>query len=675
LVANNNSGSIQLRVDVVDVGTVMNCPGPVNTWVPYSNLWTAGASSSASVSLHSMNSASGGNDFAVDNIQMICTSCAGSLNYQWNTNEIGTSIYADTTGSYTVTLTDASGCSATSLPIDVIVQTPPTVNLGGPFTQCGGSVTLDAQNPGSTYLWSNGATTQTIAVSALGTTSITVTVNNTCGSFTSQPATVTILAAPSQATVTANGSTTFCQGDSVALFASAGASYLWSPNNEISQSIVVNQSGNYSVQVTAANGCTSVSNAIGITVLSGAGSQAQITANGPTEFCIGGSVLLSSNNPTGNQWSNGSNQQSITIFNAGTYILNVANSNGCSLGSDTVIVTTLFNPTAVITLSNSPQLCAGDSIILTVNENASYQWTQLLNNQSINIGTDSTITVDSAGTYTVIVTGANGCTTTAQSVSVSTAPAAQVPIITINGQLSCGAGSVELVATGGSNFQWSNGSNSSSITITQPGLFAVTSQNIFGCVATSDSVWIPQGLSNMQISLDALIYDNGFWNVRCPKGSDGQITAVVTNGQEPYTYAWATGETTQMISGLKAGEDNVYKVIVTDAFGCTVEGSTTLTEPPAALEKMPRGFSPDGNGVNDELIIPGIKVFVTNNVTIFNRWGNEVYNSEGPYQNDWLGRGKNGEDLPEGTYFVVFTADSPECGKVDENRWIELRRK
>jgi gliding motility-associated-like protein len=234
---------------------------------------------------------------------------------------------------------------------------------------------------------------------------------------------------------------------------------------------------------------------------------------------------------------------------------------------------------------------------------------------------------------------------------------------------------VELVATGGSNFQWSNGSNASSIVITQPGLFAVTSQNIFGCVATSDSVWIPQGLSNMQISLDALIYDNGFWNVRCPKGSDGQITAVVTNGQEPYTYAWASGENTQIISGLKAGVDNVYKVLVTDALGCTVEGSATLTEPPPALEKMPRGFSPDGNGVNDELIIPGIKVFVTNNVTIFNRWGNEVYNSEGPYQNDWLGRGKNGEDLPEGTYFVVFTADSPECGKVDENRWIELRRK
>jgi gliding motility-associated-like protein len=676
MVANNNNGIIQLRVDGIDVGPVMNCPGPVNVWSPFNNTWTAGASSSAVVSLHSMNNASGGNDFGVDNIQMICTSCAGNVTYQWNTGESGTSIYADTTGAYTVTVTDAIGCSATSLPINVLVQTPPTVNLGGPFTQCGGTLTLDAQNAGSTYLWSNGETTQTITISTIGTTSVSVTITNTCGTFTSQPASVTILTPPSQATITANGSTTFCQGDSVALFASAGASYLWSPNNEISQSIIASQTGNYSVQVTAANGCTSVSNPVTITVLSGSGNPAQITASGPTSFCLGGSVTLTSNNPTGNLWSNGSNQQGITIFNAGTYILNVANSNGCSLGSDTIVVTTLFNPTAVITLSNSPQLCAGDSVTLTVNTNAAYQWTQLVNNQTVNLTSDSTLTVDTAGTYSVIVTGTNGCTSTAQSVLVTTAPAAQIPVITINGQLACGVGgSVELVATGGSNFQWNNGATGSSLTITQPGLFAVTSQNVFGCVATSDSVWIPQGESNMQISLDALIYDNGFWNVRCPKGADGQITALVTNGQEPYSYSWATGETTQIISGLKAGVDNVYKVTVTDAFGCTIEGSATLTEPPAALEKMPRGFSPDGNGVNDELVIPGIKVFVTNNVTIFNRWGNEVYNSEGPYQNDWLGRGKNGEDLPEGTYFVVFTADSPECGKVDENRWIELRRK
>lgn len=678
MVANNNPGMIQLRVDGVDVGAVMNCPGPVNQWIPFTNTWTAGAASSAVVSLHSMNSASGGNDFGIDNISMICTSCSGSGNvtYVWSNSESGTSIYANTTGAYTVTVTDAIGCSATSLPIDVVVQTPPTVNLGGPYTQCGGTVTLDAQNAGSTYLWSNGETTQTIVVSSIGTSNVTVTISNTCGSFTSQPAIVNILAPPSQATITASGPTTFCPGDSVVLFASAGSSYLWSPNGETSQAIVASQTGNYSVQVTAANGCTSVSNVTSVTVLSGSGNPAQITASGPTTFCLGGSVTLSSNNFTGNLWSNGSNQQNLTVFSAGTYILTVNNSSGCPLGSDTIVVTTLFNPTAVITLSNSPQLCAGDSVTLTVNSNFAYQWNQIVNNQNVNIGNAQSITVDTAGTFTVVVTDTNGCTTTAQSVLVTTAPPANKPNIVINGQLACGfGGTVELVANGGNNYLWSNGETSASIIITQPGLFAVTSQNIFGCEATSDSVWIPQGQSNMKISLDALVYDNGFWNVKCPKGSDGQITAVVTDGQEPYTYAWASGETTQIISGLKAGADNIYKVVVTDAYGCTIEGSRTLTEPPAVLDKMPRGFSPDGNGVNDELVIPGIKAYVDNNVTIFNRWGNEVYNSEGPYLNDWTGKGKNGEELPEGTYFIVLTADSPECGKIDENRWVELRRK
>jgi gliding motility-associated-like protein len=675
MVANNNSGSIQLRIDGVDVGAVMNCPGPINIWSLFNNTWTAGASNSAVVSLHSMNNATGGNDFGVDNLQMICTSCTGDLTYQWSTGEFGTLINASTSGAYTVTVTDSLGCSATSAPVNVLVQTPPTVDLGGPITQCGGTVILDALNSGSSYLWSNGDTTQTVSINTLGTSILTVTITNTCGTFTSLPVNVTILAPPSQATITANGPVTFCPGDSVTLFASIGASYLWSPNNETSQSIVATQSGNYSVQVTAANGCTSISNVIVVDVLSGSGTPPQIIASGPTTFCLGSSVVLSSNSPTGNLWNNGSNQQSLTIFSEGTYILNVSNANGCALGSDTVIVTTLFNPTAVITLSNSPQLCLGDSIVLTVNSNDTYQWAQYVDSQFVNVGTNQFYTAITAGIYNVTVTGANGCSTTAQSVQILTAPAAQAPTISLNGQLACGTGSVELTANGGTNFNWNTGESTSTITITQSGNYYVTSQNSFGCKATSDTIFVPQGVSQMVLNLEALVYDNGFWNVRCPNGSDGQITANVSNGQEPYNYVWASGETTKVISGLKAGTDNVYKVTVRDAFGCTVEGSITLTQPPTALEKMPRGFSPDGNGVNDELVIPGIKAFVTNNVTIFNRWGNEVYNSEGPYLNDWLGKGKNGEDLPEGTYFVVFTADSPECGKIDENRWIELRRK
>ena len=668
MVANNNPGQLQLIIDGINVGTIMNCPGPVNVWTPFTQTWTAGASSNITIALASMNGATGGNDFGIDNISMVCTSCAVvTADYLWNTGATTTSIYANATGGYSVSVTDALGCSATSNTIDVLVQTPPTVNLGGPFTQCGGSITLDAENAGSTYLWSTGETTQTIDVSAIGNTQATVTITNTCGTFTSLPADITILAPAAQATITAGSATTFCAGDSVVLTASAGSSYFWSPGSETSQSIVVTQSGIYKVEVTNASGCASISSTVTVTVLSGSGNSAQINASGPLEFCLGGSVVLSSNSPTGNLWNNGSNQPSLTVFSAGTYILNVTNSSGCALGSDTVVVNTLFNPPAIITLGANPQMCAGDSMLITVNDNVSYLWSTGDTTQSIMI--------DTAGIYTVTVVGTNGCTTVAQDVQIFTAPAAQPPTISINGQLTCGSGSAELTASGGTNFFWSTYENGSAITVTQPGWYNVTSQNIFGCKAVSETIYVPKGESNMKIELEALVYDNGFWNVKCPKGSDGQITAKVTEGNEPYAYAWNNGETTAVITGLKAGIDNVYSVTVTDAYGCTVDALTTLTEPPPVLENMPRGFSPDGNGVNDELVIPGIRTYVDNNITIFNRWGSEVYNSEGPYKNNWGGKGPNGDELPEGTYFIVLTADSPECGKIDENRWVELRRK
>lgn len=84
------------------------------------------------------------------------------------------------TVSLTLTSTNNGGCNAVSQTIIITINTPPTVNLGNDITQCGGTVTLDAQNPGSTYLWSNSATTQTIAVSSSGTYSVTVTDGNGC---------------------------------------------------------------------------------------------------------------------------------------------------------------------------------------------------------------------------------------------------------------------------------------------------------------------------------------------------------------------------------------------------------------------------------------------------------------------------------------------------------------
>ncbi len=79
---------------------------------------------------------------------------------------------------------------------------------------------------------------------------------------------------------------------------------------------------------------------------------------------------------------------------------------------------------------------------------------------------------------------------------------------------------------------------------------------------------------------------------------------------------------------------------------------------------IPEGFSPDGDGINDFFVIPNIAYFPNNEIIIFNRWGNVVYQTKN-YQNDWVGTTNvnltvGGEELPTGTYYYVFTAQNDE---------------
>lgn len=113
--------------------------------------------------------------------------------FAWSTNDTTQSISVTTAATYSVTVTDANGCTATD-DVAVIFETPPTVNLGADVVQCGGSVTLNAGNAGATYAWSNNATTQTINVTTSAT--YTVTVTNSSGCTGTDAVTVTINALP-----------------------------------------------------------------------------------------------------------------------------------------------------------------------------------------------------------------------------------------------------------------------------------------------------------------------------------------------------------------------------------------------------------------------------------------------------------------------------------------------
>lgn len=101
--------------------------------------------------------------------------------YLWNNAATTQSITVTTSGTYSVVVTSPGGCSASGS-INVTLNTPPVVNLGPDITQCGGSVLLDANNPGNSYSWNTSATTQTISVSSSGAYSVVVTDVNGCTS-------------------------------------------------------------------------------------------------------------------------------------------------------------------------------------------------------------------------------------------------------------------------------------------------------------------------------------------------------------------------------------------------------------------------------------------------------------------------------------------------------------
>ncbi|MBL0342009.1 MAG: PKD domain-containing protein [Bacteroidetes bacterium] len=246
-----------------------------------------------------------------------------------------------------------------------------------------------------TYNWQpgnlNGAS-QT--VSPIANTIYTVNVSD--GSGCVQPFTTPIInVTPLNATI--SGSLSFCAGGSTTLDAGEGYSgYNWS-TGATTQTISVNTAGTYTVTVTTASGCTGTSPSVTTTV----NPLPTPTISGTLAFCAGGSTTLDAGEGyTSYQWSTGATTQTISVNTAGTFTVTVTNGNGCTGTSPSV--TTTVNPLPTPTISGTLAFCGGGSTTLNAGSYSSYLW---------NTGaTTQTISVNTAGTFTVTVTNSNGCT-------------------------------------------------------------------------------------------------------------------------------------------------------------------------------------------------------------------------------------------------------------------------
>jgi hypothetical protein len=297
---------------------------------------------------------------------------SGGATYAWSdgaTTAINT-VTPSVLTTYTVTVSNAGGCTATaSKTIDIV--TPPVVNVTktSDFTCIVSSVNLHANaSTNSSYVWSGGGTTADKSVTVVGSYTVTVT-DNVTGCPAIGNITVASNTTPPSASITKSNDIT-CVTTTATLQAlpSTGVTYAWS-NGVTTQSQVVSSGGNYTVTVTnIANGCAAIANANVSTTLA---LQATLTKSNDLS-CNNLTSTLTVNSletPLTFAWSGlSATTPSVSVSTAQLYVVTVTNtSTGCFLELTTTVMDTNPRITSVIstnpTLSNCPLLNDGTIVI------------------------------------------------------------------------------------------------------------------------------------------------------------------------------------------------------------------------------------------------------------------------------------------------------------------------
>ncbi len=559
--------------------------------------------------------------FGLSNGSVIASVSGGTspYTYVWSSGQITQNLTAIPAGSYNVTVTDFKGCTITS---SIAVVTEPnalagTITLSTTILCNGGSGSITA-NPlggsgGYTYLWSNGATSQTIIGISSGTYSVTIkdsNLNTTSATY--------ILTQPTVVTTTYSTTPILCNSPGSITINSSGGSgtytYLWNTGATTS-TISVPSFATYNCTITDSNGCSILLNNIQptqtstLTIASVAYTPIIITGGtGGIDITVTGGTT-----PYTYLWSNGATSQDLTNVIAGNYTVTVTDASGC-----TQMVTYTLSPPIPLTVSISQQvsiLCNGSNTAkITANPvggQPTYTFVWKKNGVVIPLQTNAILNNIGAGNYEVTVTDAN-TTSSTSNIFVVSQPNILVATPTISNVNCFGAamGGVSLLISGGTSpysFIWKN-----SVATT-----VGTSQNLQNVISGIYSVTISDAcssitLNNIAITQPTQALSIGFLTSN-PTGfglNNGSINATISGGTAPYTYSWSSGQTTEDLTTIVAG---TYTLTVTDFKGCQTNLSATLTQPnqmqTTVLVVNPISCNGDNNGVLIGNTLGGVSPF------------------------------------------------------------------
>lgn len=610
---------------------------------------------------------------AGDPLSMSMTEVEGADSYAWlgpnNTLYNGqnvniAAISAQQAGQYFAFVTDA-GCESFFDTLNIYVRPTPEVYIGLSDTVCDQTtVLLDAgSGDGYSYLWQDNSIEQTFTVTESGTYWVEVLNLEGCSRrdsvdlvFSNSPAAINILTNGEDVT-----EAVICAGNILTLSGGSnpGGVYYWvSPTDTLttsSSSIVIDDvsmsdGGQYGLFYIL-NGCPSETDLVNLSIEE---SPVFSFAFSDTSICGGTSLVLdaSSGGSVNYTWSNGSNGNTLNVTASGVYWVELENENGCST-YDTVTVALLPRPETPI-ISGDTTLCGEQALALSSNQQNGvvYTW-----NTPAGQAAGGTLNLSSpqAGVYTLSASldGCESAITDQVTVSLFAEPVFSLgddETICAGAQLSL-SGPAEMLS-----YDWSNGSSNQSIVVSG-GTYTLTITDNNGCTY-EDAIVVSEGGPIAAFTSDPTT------------GAQSGSTIVFTDASTgaPISWSWDfgdnTGANTQNTSHAYATQGEVTVILtVTDAAGCI--DTTSRKYLIANSVAVPNSFTPNGDGFNDFFVVKGLAAFPESSLNIFNRWGNEVFNTT-DYNNNW-----SGEDVPDGVYFYILKLSNGETLTGD----VTLKRK
>jgi len=614
---------------------------------------------------------------------------SSATDYIWDFGDGGVSYIASPSytfsfpGTYTITLfaIDTIGICGfqDTAYVKVKVGASPSIAASATNISCFGglgtasvTVTPNGASQPLTYNWlPSGGSAQTASGLSPGTYSVTVAdalgCSNTKTVSVSQPTVLTLTTSATTALCGAsNGSATATAGGGT-----PGYTYLWNPGGKTTSSITGIPQGNYSVTLTDANACTKFQ-VVSVPVANGP--SVTLTATNPVSCYNGTSgsataTLSGGTSPYTYVWSPpaGSTANATGLI-AGIYSVTITDANGCS---GTKAVTLTEPPAIVASVSHINVKCFGDntgSATVTASGGTgayTYAWS------TTPVQTTQTATGLAAGSYSVLIKDANGCSHT-QSISVIQ-PVAPLATTTSPSGYVCGSynfGVAHVIVTGGSGtppytFKWlPGGQTTSMITNLQDGTYSVTTTDANGCT-NLNTVVIPK--NTMPVA--DFTYTPRF---HC----DGVIVDFTNTGTDGLTWHWTFswyGTSTDENPSFTFPFNNIsstYDItMIASNPPCadTITKNITINDVNTFLNTA-NIFSPNGDGENDcfhpvimnpsgqsiETLLPCMAL------QVFDRWGVKMYDvkKDDPGTHCWNGNNQqDNRPAVDGTYYYIATLD------------------